>query len=93
MSYLTPTEANELFDEHLVKFPALSGQINELKSLYLAKMWHQITDCLVVYCENTTFDSSGDGNELIQLYNKLILKMNERFNPFKYARLTICCSR
>lgn len=65
MSYLTPTEANALFDEHLVKFPGLQGQINEIKSLYLAKMWHQISDCLIAYVENTSFDQGGDGNELI----------------------------
>jgi len=56
-------------------------------------MWHQITDALIAYVENTTFDSSGDGNELISFYEKLILKMADRFNPYKYARLTISCSR
>ena len=93
MSYLTPTEANALFDEHLAKFPALENDINKIKTLYLTKMWHQIADVLLTYCSNTTFDSSGDGNELIEMYNKLILKMSDRFNPYKYAKLTISCSR
>ena len=88
MSYLTQTEANALFDEHLAKFPALENDINKIKTLYLTKMWHQIADVLLSYCSNTTFDSSGDGNELIDMYNKLILKMSDRFNP-KYRKIFI----
>jgi 26S proteasome regulatory subunit N9 len=40
MSYLTSTEANALFDEHLVKFPSLENEINKIKTYYLTKMWH-----------------------------------------------------
>jgi len=52
-----------------------------------------MTDVLLSYVKNTAFDSSGDGNELIEMYNKLVLKMNYRLDPLKYAVITISCSR
>ena len=90
---LTQAEVNSLFDEHIAKFPALTETIQSLKTLYHQKLWHQMTDILISYVKNTAFDSSGDGNELIDLYNKLILKMNYRSDPLKYALITISCSR
>jgi hypothetical protein len=56
-------------------------------------MWHQLTDILIVYVKNTAFDSSGTGNELIELYNKLIKGMNHQLAPLKYSIITIQCSR
>ena len=52
-----------------------------------------MTDILVAYVKNTAFDASGDGNELIVFYDKLILKLQHRLNPIKYAIITISCSR
>ena len=52
-----------------------------------------MTEVLLKYVSNTAFDSMGTGNELIDLYNKLILKMNNRLDPLKYALITIACSR
>lgn len=72
MSTLTTAESNALFDEHTAKFPQLANQINELKTLYSQKYWHQMTDLIYAYVRDTAFDSSGDGNELITLYEKLI---------------------
>ena len=93
MTTLTHAEVNALFDEHLAKFPQLSEQIASLKSLYSSKLWHQMTGVLYDYVKNTAFDASGDGNELIDMYNKIILKMNYRLDPLKYALITILCSR
>ena len=33
------------------------------------------------------------GNELIDMYEKMIEKLNFRLNPLKYALITISCSR
>ena len=52
-----------------------------------------MTDCLVAYVKNSAFDASGDGNELIVFYEKLVQKLNFRLNPIKYAIITILCSR
>ena len=52
-----------------------------------------MTDILVAYVKNTAFDASGDGNELLVFYDKLILKLQHRLNPIKYAIITISCSR
>lgn len=52
-----------------------------------------MTDLILAYVKDTAFDSSGDGNELINMYEKLIQKMNFRLNPIKYALITISCSR
>jgi 26S proteasome regulatory subunit N9 len=56
-------------------------------------MWHQLTDCLVNYVKESCFDSTGDGNELIVFYEKLVQKLNFRLNPIKYVMITIYCSR
>ena len=93
MATLSAAEVNAIFDEHLVKFPELAHQINDLKTYYTQKMWHQMTDVLHQYVKSTSFDAKGDGNELIDLYRKMIEKLNFRLNPLKYALITISCSR
>ena len=92
MATLTPAEANALFDEHQAKFPELEGKIAELKTYYTTKMWHQMTDCLIAYVQDTAFDRSA-GNELVDMYEKMIEKLNFRLNPLKYSIITISCSR
>jgi hypothetical protein len=52
-----------------------------------------MTDCMVIYVKESCFDSSGNGNELIVFYEKLVQKLNFRLNPIKYAMITILCSR
>ena len=52
-----------------------------------------MTDCLLVYVQDNSFDTIGDGSELRTLYEKLIEKLNFRMNPLKYAIVTISCSR
>jgi len=52
-----------------------------------------MTGVLLEYVHDTAFDAGGDGNELLDMYNKLILKMNFRLDPLKYAIITIACSR
>ena len=52
-----------------------------------------MTDNLVAYVKDSSFDASVDGNELIQMYTKMIEKLNFRLNPIKYAIITIACSR
>ena len=93
MTTLTNDEVNALFDEHQGKFPNLTGAITELRTLWTTKMWHQLTDILVAYVKDTAFDASGDGNELILMYSKMIEKLNYKLNPIKYAIITISCSR
>jgi hypothetical protein len=48
---------------------------------------------LITYVKDTAFDNSGEGNELIILYEKLIEKLNYKINPIKYVIITIACSR
>jgi hypothetical protein len=93
MATLTTAEVNSFFDTHIAKFPQLTDQINTLKTYYSQKLWHQMTGSMLEYVNNTAFDASSDGNELIELYNKLVLKMNYRLDPMKYALITIACSR
>jgi hypothetical protein len=52
-----------------------------------------MTENLITYVKYPAFDLSGDGNELIQMYTKMIEKLNFRLNPIKYAIITIACSR
>ena len=84
---------NALFDDHQVKFPQLNDLISQLRQQYTTKMWHEMTDNLVKYVKDSAFDASGEGNELIQMYTKMIEKLNFRLNPIKYALITVACSR
>ena len=93
MTTASNAEVDAIFDEHQVKFPDLAPQIGELRTWYTTKMWHQMSDCLLVYCADTCFDKGGDGNELKVLYEKLIQNLNFKMNPLKYAKVTISCSR
>ena len=52
-----------------------------------------MTDSILNYVQDESFDMGGEGNELIVLYEKMILKMNFRLNPIKYSLITISCSR
>ena len=93
MSGPTSEDVNAIFDEHQAKFPQLTDQITELRTLFTTKMWHQLTDLLITYVKDTAFDASDDGNELLQMYPKMIEKLNFKLNPIKYAIITISCSR
>jgi len=52
-----------------------------------------MTDSMLNYVNDESFDMGGEGNELLVLYEKMIQKMNYRLNPIKYALITISCSR
>lgn len=52
-----------------------------------------MTDLLLAYVNNTAFDMSEQGDELLTMYTKMIEKLNYKLNPIKYALLTIACSR
>ena len=93
MSTISAAELNALLDEHHVKFPALQDLIAEIKTYYTTKMWHQLTDSLMKYVVDKSFDTAGDGNELIAFYQKVVQNLNHRLNPLKYALITISCSR
>ena len=92
MSTLTATEAKAIFDEHQAKFATLEPKLNELRSLYTARLWHQMGDAMLDYVNDKAFDMS-EGNELVELYEKMIKKLDDRLNPMKYALITIACSR
>ena len=85
MSTIPAAELNALLDEHHVKFPDLQDLIAEIKTYYTTKMWHQLTDCLLKYVKDKSFDTSGDGNELLTFYQKVVQNLNHRLNPLKYA--------
>ena len=92
MATVSTIQVNELFDEHMVKYPNLQELAIELKTLYVTSLWHQMTDNLMKYVENQAFDLTQN-TDLIEFYNKLIKGLSHRLNPMKYALITISCSR
>jgi len=52
-----------------------------------------LTEILLTYVREDSFDKAGNGNELIHFYEKMIEKLNDRINPLKYALISIACSR
>ncbi len=67
MSTLTNDQVNALFDMHQAKFGALKNQIDELRTIYTTKMWHQMGDAMLTYVKSQDFDRS-EGTELVELY-------------------------
>ncbi len=51
-----------------------------------------MTGAMLIYVRDTAFDAS-DGKELIELYEKMLLKMNHKLDPMSYSMITIACSR
>ena len=60
--------------------------------MYVAscRQWHQISDELIGYFKEKTFDGNSD---LLNLYEVLVKGLTNKLNPIKYALLTILASR
>lgn len=84
--------SEEVFALHQSLYPQLVDQIQDLKNLYNSKLWHQLTGVLLKYVQDKTHDAADDSH-LLTMYNNLILKLNHRLDPIKYAIITISCSR
>ena len=63
-----------------------------MRTMYTTRMWHQMGDLMLDYVSDKAFDMS-EGNELVEMYEKMIKKLDDRLNPMKYALITISCSR
>jgi hypothetical protein len=80
------------FETAGAKYPHLQTQIDMITNYYREKLWHQMTDELLSYCNEKCFTQSDSG-ELIQLYDHLIKGLTTRLNPIKYALLSVSCCR
>ena len=56
----------------------------------MCRQWHQISDELIGYFKEKTFDGNSD---LLNLYEVLVKGLTNKLNPIKYALLTILASR
>lgn len=54
------------------------------------RLWHQISEELITYFKEKTFDGNTD---LLILYDALVKGLTNKLNPIKYALLTILASR
>ena len=60
--------------------------------LYSFRLWHQISDELILYFKDKAFDQAAN-DDLLILYEALVKSLTHKLNPIKYAILTILASR
>ena len=58
----------------------------------LSRLWHQISDELIIYFKDKAFDVA-DNSDLLVLYEALVKSLTHKLNPIKYAVLTVLASR
>lgn len=58
--------------------------------MFFYRLWHQLTDALLAYSGDHTFD---EGTDLIDLYSSLVRDIHTRVNPLKYALITVNTAR
>ena len=63
-----------------------------IELLFLYRLWHQISDDLILYFKEKAFDTA-DNSDLLTLYDALVKSLTHKLNPIKYALLTILASR
>ena len=63
-----------------------------IELFYLFRLWHQISDELILYFKEKAFDTA-DNSDLLTLYEALVKSLTHKLNPIKYALLTILASR
>ena len=57
------------------------------------RLWHDISDNLVAYFKDNTFDIAGENTDLLKLYDALVKNLEQKMNPMKYAMITVSASR
>ena len=82
-----------VFDSHRAKHPELSDQIDEIKSKYVDKFWHPITDLLIEYTSADSFKKGGSENDLLELFNAFVIELNRKINQLKYAQIAYNCTK
>ena len=63
-----------------------------IELFYSCRLWHQISDDLILYFKEKAFDTA-DNSDLLTLYEALVKSLTHKLNPIKYALLTILASR
>ena len=55
-----------------------------IELFYSCRLWHQISDELILYFKEKAFDTA-DNSDLLTLYEALVKSLTHKLNPIKYA--------
>lgn len=75
-----------------MRYSQLSDRITTISLYFKEKLWHQISDELLIYFKEKAFDQ-GENSDLLTLYESLVKGLTHKLNPIKYAQLTVLASR
>eukprot|EP00947_MAST-08B_sp_MAST-8B-sp1_P006652 g6652.t1 len=75
--------AEACLEELLLQDADLSAKYAEMGELSQKKLWHQLTDKLLAFCEDA---SNRRGDNLIKLYQGFIKPVEAKLNPLRLAR-------
>ena len=81
-----------IFNSKRSKYYIALVRLWNIKLFYSCRLWHQISDDLILYFKEKAFDTA-DNSDLLTLYEALVKSLTHKLNPIKYALLTILASR
>ena len=81
-----------IFNSKRSKYYIALVRLWNIKLLFTYRLWHQISDDLILYFKEKAFDTA-DNSDLLTLYDALVKSLTHKLNPIKYALLTILASR
>ena len=73
-------ESFDLLANFKIKYPQYSTLIDSCERGLNYRLWHELSDDLITLTEKPDLQSS---NDLIDLYNQLIMNLEMVFNPLK----------
>lgn len=66
--------------------PTLATEWTEIEEMYNKKLWHQLTEKLLVFVKNPVF---AKDDSLCKLYENLIVDIEHRINPLSLAEIAV----
>ena len=81
-----------IFNSKKSKYLFILVRLWDIDLIYSCRLWHQISDDLILYFKEKAFDTA-DNSDLLTLYDALVKSLTHKLNPIKYALLTILASR
>ena len=85
MNYVqVPNESYKLINTYKEKYPEQKNLFDEIEGNLTQRLWHQLADNLLLL---SSLPDLQKGNDLIEIYNGLIIFIESVFNPMKLLSL------
>ncbi len=81
MNYIqVPKDAYDFLNTLRQKYPHYAGMFDSIDSSLNNRLWNQLSDDLILLTNQVDFHK---GQDLVLLYNSLIITVEKAFNPMK----------